>query len=696
MTKRILSLLLCLVMALSLTAGLFTVPAHAADTPQIKNIIYMIPDGGGMAPFYLADYVKHYGGFNKEYFPNATPVTTDGMYIKEYLVGAETTNNVYNKTTDSAAAGTALATGCKTVNEYIGIDAECKPRANILEACQDLGKNTGIVITYEWTNATPASFSAHDISRGNAVTMSEQIVNQEIDVVLGASSDVYTALPWFADEHLNSLGYTVIHNENQLNEVKAGDKLWGKLPNAYFDVYREASTPGLPQLVTAAITALNDDNENGFFLMVEGSAVDGGGHANNTIQNVSEFIAFDEACKIAIEFAKTRTDTIVVIAPDHDTGGLYYEPEHLYDIVYDTQNALNSRWAHWETSGHTSRNGGVFLYVPEGVPYPAGIDPDQTDLVAKQFFTAYGNFTAEYPQDAVNVIDNTDIVKYIASLIDVDLDTMTDKLFVDVTDMGSYNAETEVFAFHDKDLTIKRNASTAYFEEEAVDLNGEIAVYIEGRFYVPAQVLTIGEAPEEPEIPEVPEEPEIHVCPSEAFEDLDTALWYHTFIDYALDKGLMSGISANRFAPNNTLTRAMLVTILYSLEGKPQVEPFSTFADVTEADWFAAPVFWAQQNGIVSGTSATAFSPNANITREQIAVILCKYAQYKGMNTLTLDQNLNADDANEISDYAISAMNWAVGKGIITGKSESTLNPKDNATRAEIAAMLCKFIETIK
>ena len=175
---------------------------------------------------------------------------------------------------------------------------------------------------------------------------------------------------------------------------------------------------------------------------------------------------------------------------------------------------------------------------------------------------------------------------------------------------------------------------------------------------------------------------------------MDTTLWYHTFVDYALDKGLMSGVSDTQFAPNGTLTRAMLVTILYSLEGKPEVERFTTFTDVTESDWYALPVFWAQQNGIVSGTSMTTFSPNTNITREQIAVILCKYAQYKGMNTLTLEQSLHADDADEISDYAVSAMNWAVGKGIITGKSESTLNPKDNATRAEIAAMLYKFIET--
>ncbi|MBQ5672219.1 MAG: S-layer homology domain-containing protein, partial [Oscillospiraceae bacterium] len=491
----------------------------------------------------------------------------------------------------------------------------------------------------------------------------------------------------------------VIHNEAQLDEVKAGDRIWGKLPEAYFDVYRDASTPSLPELVTAAITALNDDNENGFFLMVEGSAVDGGGHANNTIQNVSEFIAFDEACKIAIEFAKTRTDTIVVIAPDHDTGGLYYEPKHLYDIVYDTQNGLNSRWAHWESDDHTTRNGGIFIYAPEGVPYPDGIDPNKADLVAKQFFTAYGNFITDYPEDAANVIDNTEIVKYIADLIDADLDEMTDKLFVDVTDLGTYDAESEVFAFHEKDVTIKRNATTAYFEEEANDLNGEIAVYIEGRFYVPAQVLTIGEEPELPEVPEepeIPEEPEVHICPSAAFEDLDVEQWYHLYTDYALENGLMRGVSENSFAPNATLTRAMLVTILYSLEGKPATNKSTPFADVTPSDWYAAPVTWAQQNGIVSGTSATTFSPNANITREQIAVILYKYAAYKGMNTLTLDHNLHADDADMISDYAISAMNWAVGKGLITGKSATTLNPLDNATRAEIATILYRFIETQK
>ncbi len=680
MRKRIISLLLCLIIALS-AAPMFTGSVYASDTAQVKNIIYMIPDGGAMAPFYLADAIKHHGGFNKQLFPYATPITDNEMYIKQYLVGAETTHNASFELTDSAAAGTALSSGYKTTNGYIGIDPAYRPHANILEACQDIGKNTGIVVTYEWTNATPAAFSAHDISRGNMDIMSEQIVNQRIDVVLGNTHSAFSDKPWFTDAHLNELGYAVIHNREQLNAVKAGDRIWGKLPQAYFDVERAESTPNLSELVTAAITALDDGNKNGFFLMVEGSAVDGGGHENNTIHNASEFIAFDEACKIAIEYAKGRNDTIVVIAPDHDTGGLYYNYINSYDVVYDTQNGLNSRWAKWESTGHTTRNGGVFLYLPEGVPYPDGIDPNLAPQVAEEFYKAYGNFTSDYPETPVNLIDNTDIVKYIASLIDIDLDAMTEKLFVDVSDMGYYDEGEEIFSFHDKDVSIKRNSSTANFAGEEVDLDGEIAVYIEGRFYVPSKVLEIGE------------EPPIHNCPSAQFEDLDTERWYHSDTDYVLGKGLMNGVAEKSFAPNAPLTRGMLVTILHRLEGGPATEGISPFKDIAMEAYYAKPVIWAQQNGIINGISETAFAPNDKLTREQIAAILYRYAQYKGMDTLCSENFLLFEDADSISSYAVSAMNWACGVGLINGRGDGTLAPKDNATRAEIAAILHRFME---
>lgn len=679
MPKRILSLLLCLVLCLS-AAGTCAAPAAAAEAPLIKNIIYMIPDGGAMAPFYFADAMKAWGGFSTSVFPYASPITTNGMYIKDYLVGAETTYSASDPVTDSAASGTALATGYKTVNGYIGIDPEFKPHANILEACQTLGKNTGIVVTYEWTNATPAAFSAHDISRGNMDIMSEQIVNQGIDVVLGGTHSAFSSKPWFTDEALNALGYDVIYDRDQLESVEPGDRIWGKLPDAYFDVNRDAVTPGLPELVRAAITALDDGNENGFFLMVEGSAVDGGGHMNNVVYNASEFLAFDEACKIAIEFARGRDDTMVIIAPDHDTGGLYYDYSDLFSIVLEAQYAINSDLAHWETGNHTARNGGIFLYVPEGVPYPQGIDPEKTGQVAEEFYNAYGNFSAPYPENPANVIDNTDIVKYIASLIGVDLDAMTEELFVDVTDLGDYDRDTEWFTFQDRDIRIKRNASTAFVEGELVDLQGQIALYIEGRFYVPASLLA-----EE-------EEPEIHECASAAFEDLNVELWYHADTDFVLDTGLMKGISETRFAPNANLTRAMLVTVLHRLEGQPEAMG-QPFADVDPDAYYAQPVLWARENGIVYGVSDTAFDPNANLTREQIAAILYRYAQYKGIDTETTEIFLHFEDAGDIAGYALPAMNWACGAGLLRGRTETMLSPRGSATRVEIAAILHRFIE---
>ena len=120
------------------------------------------------------------------------------------------------------------------------------------------------------------------------------------------------------------------------------------------------------------------------------------------------------------------------------------------------------------------------------------------------------------------------------------------------------------------------------------------------------------------------------------------------------------------------------------------------FADVDMGAYYASAVIWAKQNGIVNGVTKTEFAPDENITREQIAAIMFRYAQYKGMEAVTLEENLHFDDANEISEYAVSAMNWAVGKGLMKGKSATTINPKDNATRAEIAAILQRYIEETK
>lgn len=198
------------------------------------------------------------------------------------------------------------------------------------------------------------------------------------------------------------------------------------------------------------------------------------------------------------------------------------------------------------------------------------------------------------------------------------------------------------------------------------------------------------------EIEKEPESTDTHNCPSKAFADLDTSAWYHLDIDYAIENGIFKGVTENTFAPNDKLTRAMLVTVLYRVEGEPATSRSIPFADVDMGAYYASAVSWAKQNGIVNGVTENEFAPDDNVTREQIAAIMMRYAVYKGIDTVTLEENLGFEDRGEISEYAVSAMNWAVGSGLINGKSATTLNPKDNATRAEIAAILHRFLKANK
>ena len=181
-----------------------------------------------------------------------------------------------------------------------------------------------------------------------------------------------------------------------------------------------------------------------------------------------------------------------------------------------------------------------------------------------------------------------------------------------------------------------------------------------------------------------------------AFIDVSENDWFYENVKYVVENKLMNGISKDEFAPNNTLTRAMLVTVLYRNAGEPAVNKSISFADVNMDDWYANAVSWAKQNGIVNGVNDTEFAPDANINREQIATIMFRYAQYKGVDVVTLEENLHFTDSSEISEYAVSAMNWAVGTGLMKGKLETTLNPLDDATRAEIAAILQRFIKSKK
>ncbi len=179
------------------------------------------------------------------------------------------------------------------------------------------------------------------------------------------------------------------------------------------------------------------------------------------------------------------------------------------------------------------------------------------------------------------------------------------------------------------------------------------------------------------------------------FDDVAESDWYYSPVNYVSEKGLMNGVSESEFAPFDTLTRAMLVTTLYRNEGEPATNKSIPFEDVDISAYYANAVSWAKQNGIVNGVTETSFNPDAKIKREQIAAIMHRYAQYKGYD-VSVGENTNLSsyaDFDTISEYAVSSMQYAVGSGLMKGKSETTLNPGDNATRAEIAAVLQRFIE---
>ena len=185
-------------------------------------------------------------------------------------------------------------------------------------------------------------------------------------------------------------------------------------------------------------------------------------------------------------------------------------------------------------------------------------------------------------------------------------------------------------------------------------------------------------------------------CPSAPFTDVDTAKWYHLSVDYVLTHKMMNGVSSRAFAPNANLTRGMLVQILYNLEGKPKGTA-ANFSDVQADAWYAEAVGWAASNKVVTGYADGTFRPNAAVTREQAAAILYRYAQSKGID-VSVGENINSlsyVDVQQASEYAIPALQWAVGAGVLNGKNGGRLAPTGTATRAEIAAIMQRWCENI-
>ena len=210
----------------------------------------------------------------------------------------------------------------------------------------------------------------------------------------------------------------------------------------------------------------------------------------------------------------------------------------------------------------------------------------------------------------------------------------------------------------------------------------------------------------EPDKPTKPDKPTQPVEPTESteptapewknpFTDVSENDWFFESVKYANENGLMGGTTNTTFEPNEPLTRGMLVAILYRADGEPAVNKSIPFSDVKADMYYANATIWAQQNGIVNGVTENEFAPDENITREQIAAIMFRYAKYKGYDVSVGESTniLSYTDAESISEYAVEAIQYVVGAGLMKGKTATTINSLDNATRAEVAAILQRFIE---
>lgn len=176
------------------------------------------------------------------------------------------------------------------------------------------------------------------------------------------------------------------------------------------------------------------------------------------------------------------------------------------------------------------------------------------------------------------------------------------------------------------------------------------------------------------------------------FTDVADSAWYKSAVDFASSHELFNGVSATEFAPDLPMTRAMLVTVLHRLESEPDVTAANIFTDVMNGTWYTGAVVWGTENKIIEGYGDGRFGPEDNLTREQMATILYRYMKFLGMDVSARGDLSAFVDGNQVSSWALEAMQWAVGSGVITGKEGAVLDPMGNTTRAEVATMLMRLV----
>ena len=181
-----------------------------------------------------------------------------------------------------------------------------------------------------------------------------------------------------------------------------------------------------------------------------------------------------------------------------------------------------------------------------------------------------------------------------------------------------------------------------------------------------------------------------HVCPSEEFEDVNPGDWWHEAVDYVVSKGYMVGMNDTHYGPAETMNRAQFVTVLYRMEGKPQVNNTGVFTDVPGGVFYTEAAYWALENGITAGATTSTFNPGGKLSRTELVTFMYRYAKYKGHEVTTGDLS-GYTDADKVLPFAVDAWSWAVNAGIVTGMTADTLAPMNLTNRAQAAVIFQRF-----
>lgn len=544
MSKRIRGIIAAFLVVAGVTTNIHSSKsdvAYANERGKAKNVIMLIADGMSTEAITLARHTKG-----------------DSLAIDEISVGSVITSWANGPITDSAPGGTVYAAGEKTNNKYIGTSVNDTPMASILEGAESVGKATGIVATSEITHATPGDFTAHTNNRKYYNQILQQQINQDMEVVLGGgfnkpsgfSSEVSTdEFESYYEEQVNNIkeeGFDFITTKDELTSYD-GDKLWGSFADAdlKYDFDRQSDNdnvqPSLAEMTNKAIEVLNKD-EDGFFLMVEGSKVDWAAHANNTVGIVSDILAFDEAVKEAIEFAKADGNTVVVVTTDHGNSGItigssyYNENIESYDkatyanttdllknatITEERFNEISSGKSNDEIKALAKKYYGIDLNDEELAivkgEQEEGRQVGIREVIARRVGIGYttGGHTGEQiylgvyaPSDVElleGVVDNTEVNKYMQRVLfgEEILSSYTKEIYQDgeviLNKIEGTKASIDETIKYSPKLTIERlgNVIEVDLYTNNYRINGEekelktVVPYINGKYFIPQELIDI-------------------------------------------------------------------------------------------------------------------------------------------------------------------------------------------------------------